>query len=49
MTPASIFYRGKLLEKISVLLVFYPALVAVNYLMWDIGSPVCMGHCGDFL
>ena len=33
-----IFYRGALIEKISVLLVFYPALIAVNYLMLDIGG-----------
>lgn len=33
-----IFYRGTLMEKISVLLVFYPALIAVNYLMLDIGG-----------
>ena len=33
-----IFYRGTIIEKVSVLLVFYPALIAVNYLMLDIGS-----------
>lgn len=33
-----VFYRGRLIEKISVTLVFYPALIAVNYLMLDIGS-----------
>lgn len=33
-----IFYRGTLMEKLSVLLVFYPALIAVNYLMLDIGG-----------
>lgn len=32
------FYRGTLMEKASVLLVFYPALIAVNYLMLDIGG-----------
>lgn len=32
------FYKGQLLEKLSVLLVFYPIVVAVNYLMQDIGS-----------
>lgn len=32
------FYRGTLIEKASVLLVFYPALIAVNYLMLDIGG-----------
>lgn len=33
-----IFYRGALMEKVSVLLVFYPALIAINYLMQDIGG-----------
>jgi len=33
-----VFYRGRLMEKVSVLLVFYPALIAVNYLMLDIGG-----------
>lgn len=33
-----IFYRGALMEKVSVLLVFYPALIAINYLMLDIGG-----------
>ena len=33
-----IFYRGTLMEKVSVLLVFYPALIAINYLMMDIGG-----------
>lgn len=33
-----IFYRGTLMEKVSVLLVFYPSLIAVNYLMLDIGG-----------
>ena len=33
-----IFYRGTFMEKLSVLLVFYPALIAVNYLMLDVGG-----------
>lgn len=33
-----IFFRGALMEKVSVLLVFYPALIAINYLMQDIGG-----------
>lgn len=33
-----VFYRGTLMEKVSVLLVFYPALIAINYLMLDIGG-----------
>ena len=35
-----IFYRGKMMEKISVLLVFYPALIAVNYLVQDMGGRI---------
>ena len=33
-----LFYRGTFMEKLSVLLVFYPALIAINYLMLDTGS-----------
>lgn len=33
-----LFYRGTFMGKISVLLVFYPALIAVNYLMLDAGG-----------
>ena len=33
-----LFYRGAFLEKVSVLLVFYPALIAINYLMLDTGG-----------
>lgn len=33
-----IFYKGALIEKISLLLVFYPALISVNYLMLDTGG-----------
>lgn len=32
------FHRGRLPEKLTALLVFYPALTAVNYLMMDMGS-----------
>jgi len=35
-----VFYRGTFVEKISVLLVFYPALISINYLMRDIGMRV---------
>lgn len=38
-----VFYRGRLMEKVSVLLVFYPALIAVNYLMLDIGGRIFFG------
>lgn len=37
-----VFYRGALMEKISVVLVFYPALIAINYLMLDVGGRVYM-------
>lgn len=33
-----LFHRGTLLEKLSLLLMFYPALIAVNYLMLDVGG-----------
>ena len=33
-----IFHCGKWVEKMTAVLVFYPALIAVNYLMQDIGS-----------
>lgn len=33
-----VFHRGMAIEKISVVLVFYPAMVAINYLMTDAGS-----------
>lgn len=35
-----VFYRGAFMEKISVLLVFYPVMVSINYLMIDIGSRI---------
>ena len=33
-----LFYRGTFMEKLSVILVFYPALIAINYLMLDTGG-----------
>ncbi|MDO4285476.1 MAG: ATP-binding protein [Eubacteriales bacterium] len=33
-----LFYRGTWMEKLSVLLVFYPALIAINHLMLDTGG-----------
>lgn len=33
-----VFHRGKWTEKLAAVLVFYPAVIAVNYLMQDIGS-----------
>lgn len=32
-----LFHQGRTIEKLSAVLVFYPALIAVNYLMQDIG------------
>lgn len=34
----AVFHRGDPAEKLTAVLVFYPALIAVNYLMQDIGS-----------
>lgn len=34
----TVFHRGTPAEKLTALLVFYPALIAVNYLMQDVGS-----------
>ena len=34
----SIFHQGHRTKKITSVLVFYPSLIAVNYLMHDIGS-----------
>lgn len=33
-----VFHRGKWTEKLAAVLVFYPAVIAVNYLMQDMGS-----------
>ena len=33
-----LFYRGTFMEKLSVMLVFYPALIAINYLMLVTGG-----------
>lgn len=34
----AVFYRDRWMEKMAAVLVFYPAVIAVNYLMQDIGS-----------
>lgn len=34
----AVFHRGRWVEKLTAVLVFYPAVIAVNYLMQDIGS-----------
>lgn len=38
-----VFHSGTLLEKLSAVLVFYPALIAINYLMIDVGSRMYYG------
>lgn len=40
------FHRGHPLEKLTALLVFYPPLIAVNYLMQDIGSRLFFWNTG---
>lgn len=37
------FHQGRLVEKISVVLVFFPAMIAVNYLTENIGSKLFFG------
>lgn len=43
----TVFYRGALMEKLSVLLVFYPSLISINYLMLDIGSRIFFAMTRD--
>ena len=33
-----VFHRGRWVEKLTAVLVFYPVVIAVNYLMQDIGT-----------
>ncbi len=42
----AIFHCGNWIEKLSAVLVFYPALIAVNYLMLDIGSEIFFTSAG---
>ncbi|MDO4307898.1 MAG: GHKL domain-containing protein [Eubacteriales bacterium] len=42
----AVFYRGRWMEKTAAVLVFYPAVIAVNYLMQDIGSRLFLGMTG---
>lgn len=42
----AVFYRGRWMEKTAAVLVFYPAVIAVNYLMQDIGSRLFRGLTG---
>ena len=39
----AVFYRDRWMEKTAAVLVFYPAVIAVNYLMQDIGSRLFFG------
>ncbi len=41
-----VFHQGRWIEKVTAVLVFYPALIAVNYLMMDIGSRCFFGTTG---
>ncbi len=41
-----IFHCGSWIEKLSAVLVFYPALIAVNYLMMDIGKEIFYTSAG---
>lgn len=34
----AVFHRGRWMEKLTAVLVFYPAVIAINYLIRDIGS-----------
>ena len=42
-----IFHRGRWVEKLTAVLIFYPAVIAVNYMMQDIGSNIFFGLSGD--
>ena len=42
-----IFHRGRWVEKLTAVLIFYPAVIAVNYMMQDIGSNIFFGLTGD--
>lgn len=41
-----IFHTGRFVEKFSVLLLFYPAMIAVNYLTHNIGTRLFFGITG---
>lgn len=42
----AVFHRGSWVRKLTALLVFYPAVIAVNYLTDDIGSRIFFGYSG---
>ncbi|MDE7267333.1 MAG: GHKL domain-containing protein [Lachnospiraceae bacterium] len=42
----SVFHRGRWVEKLTAVLIFYPPLIAVNYLMMDIGRRCFFGITG---
>lgn len=39
-----IFHQGKWIEKLTAVLVFYPVVIAVNYLMLNIGTRLFFSH-----
>lgn len=43
---AAVFYRGGWMEKLTAVLVFYPVLIAVNYLTMDMGARLFFGLTG---
>ena len=42
----AVFHRGRWMKKVAAVLVFYPALIAVNYLMQDAGSNLFFAYTG---
>lgn len=36
----AVFCCGRWIEKITAVLIFYPILIAVNYMMWDVGKRI---------
>ena len=42
----AVFHRGQWMKKAAAVLVFYPALIAVNYLMQDAGAAVFFAYTG---
>jgi Signal transduction histidine kinase regulating citrate/malate metabolism len=42
----AVFFRGRRMEKLTAVLVFYPAVIAVNYLVQDTGGRLFFGLVG---
>ena len=38
-----LFHRGRWVEKLTAVLIFYPAVIAINYIMQDIGTLLFFG------